>query len=89
MRASNSLDRDSSTVLVVDRREEPAPPWSKYSTIVFAEFELTERLPEQAYFWTSEWQKDEQEADEDIRAGRVRRFPTAEELIADLDSLED
>jgi hypothetical protein len=41
-----------------------------------------ERLPEQAYFWTSEWQEGEREADEDIRAGRVKRFSTAEEAIA-------
>ena len=39
----------------------------------------------QDYFWTPEWQKDEREADEDIEAGRVKRFSTAEELIADLD----
>ena len=42
----------------------------------------------QAYFWTEEWQKGEREADEDIKAGRVKRFATVEELIADLNSSE-
>lgn len=37
--------------------------------------------PESAYFWTREWQEDEREADEDIRAGRVTRFDNADEGI--------
>ena len=39
----------------------------------------------QAYFWTNEWQEAEKEASEDIKAGRVKTFDTAEELLADLD----
>jgi antitoxin MazE len=39
----------------------------------------------QAYFWTKRWQKDEREADEDIKAGRVKSFDSADELIKDLD----
>ena len=38
----------------------------------------------QAYFWTKEWQEAEKEASEDIKAGRVKTFDTAEELIKDL-----
>ena len=38
----------------------------------------------QAYFWTKKWQEAEREADEDIKAGRVRAFDSAEELIKDL-----
>jgi len=78
----------NSTATVTYRREEPAAPWSEFSTIVFSRFDLTERLPEQAYFWTSEWQQAEREADEDIKAGRVRRFSTAEAAIAYLHSPE-
>ena len=33
----------------------------------------------QAYFWTEEWQKGERKADEDIKAGRVKRFKSATE----------
>lgn len=33
----------------------------------------------QAYFWTEEWQKAEREADEDIRAGRVKEFKSGKE----------
>ncbi len=39
----------------------------------------------QAYFWTKEWQEAERDASEDIKAGRVKTFDTAEELIKDLD----
>ncbi len=39
----------------------------------------------QAYFWTKEWQEAEKEASADIKAGRVKTFDTAEELLADLD----
>jgi AbrB family looped-hinge helix DNA binding protein len=31
----------------------------------------------QAYFWTEEWQEGERKADEDIKAGRVKRFKSA------------
>jgi AbrB family looped-hinge helix DNA binding protein len=39
----------------------------------------------QAYFWTEKWQDAEKEADEDIRAGRVKVFDSVEELIKDLE----
>jgi antitoxin MazE len=42
----------------------------------------------QAYFWTEEWQEGEREAEEDLKAGRVERFETLEDLIADLDAEE-
>ena len=40
----------------------------------------------QAYFWSEDWQAAEREADEDIRAGRVRVFDDVEALFADLDA---
>ena len=39
----------------------------------------------QAYFWTKRWQEGEREADDDIKAGQVRTFESAEELIKDLE----
>jgi len=39
----------------------------------------------QAYFWTKRWQEAEREADEDIKAGRVKTFTSVDELIKDLD----
>lgn len=41
---------------------------------------------EQAWFWTKEWQEMEKEADEAIKAGRVKGFDNVEELIKDLNS---
>lgn len=38
----------------------------------------------QAYFWTPRWQQGEQEAEEDLRRGRVSAFDSVEDLIADL-----
>ncbi len=40
----------------------------------------------QTYFWTREWQEGEREADEDIRAGRIKTFDSVDELIAELKS---
>mgnify|MGYP000134401135 CR=1 FL=1 len=37
-----------------------------------------------AWYWSKEWQAKELEADEDIKAGRVKHFDDVEELIKDL-----
>ena len=39
---------------------------------------------DQAWFWSKEWQAGEHEADADIKAGRVKKAKTAEELIRSL-----
>jgi AbrB family looped-hinge helix DNA binding protein len=39
----------------------------------------------QAYFWTRRWQEGELEAEKDIRAGRVKVFKSAKELLEELD----
>ena len=41
---------------------------------------------EQAYFWTPEWQKKEQEVDKALHKGEYKEFETVEELIRDLHS---
>jgi AbrB family looped-hinge helix DNA binding protein len=35
----------------------------------------------QAYFWTEEWQRGERKADEDMKAGRVKRFKSAADAV--------
>ena len=40
----------------------------------------------QAYFWTPRWQEGERQAEEDIKAGRVKKFDSVDDLIADLES---
>jgi bifunctional DNA-binding transcriptional regulator/antitoxin component of YhaV-PrlF toxin-antitoxin module len=50
--------------------------------------ELHPLLPhraEQAWFWTERWQMMEQEAEDDITAGRTETFDTADEFLADLE----
>lgn len=42
----------------------------------------------QAYFWTEEWQKGERKADEDIKAGRVKKFKSATESVKYLEDRE-
>ena len=41
--------------------------------------------PEQAWYWTREWQAKEREADDDRAAGRVTRFETDEDFLRALD----
>ena len=41
--------------------------------------------PEQAGFWTREWQEKEREADDDLSAGHVTSFDTDAEFLAALD----
>lgn len=43
--------------------------------------------PDQAWFWTKEWQEGEREADADIAAGRGRIFMSDEEFQAALDEV--
>jgi hypothetical protein len=41
--------------------------------------------PDQAWFWTREWQAREREADDDLAAGRVTSYESDEEFLAALD----
>lgn len=38
----------------------------------------------QAYFWSKDWQAGEHEASADIRAGRIKSFPSVKSLMRDL-----
>lgn len=42
---------------------------------------------DQAWFWSQRWQQMEREADADIAAGRLKRFESADALLADLDEV--
>ncbi|MGD9894897.1 MAG: AbrB/MazE/SpoVT family DNA-binding domain-containing protein [Dehalococcoidia bacterium] len=42
--------------------------------------------PDQAWFWTKEWQAGEREADEEIRTGAGRIFYSDEEFLAALEA---
>jgi bifunctional DNA-binding transcriptional regulator/antitoxin component of YhaV-PrlF toxin-antitoxin module len=43
---------------------------------------------DQRWFWTERWQQMEREAEDDIAAGRVERFESAEDFLASLDDCE-
>ena len=50
--------------------------------------ELRAHVPvpaDQRWFWTERWQRMEREADDDVAAGRVERFDSVDEFLADLD----
>ena len=36
--------------------------------------------PDQAFFWSDEWQERERRADEDIRSGRIHRLESVDDL---------
>lgn len=38
----------------------------------------------QAWFWSKKWQKEEREAEEDIKTGRIKTFNDADDLMKDL-----
>ena len=45
---------------------------------------VAERDPDQAWFWTAEWQAKEREADDDIREGRYDDYDTADDFVNSL-----
>ncbi len=45
---------------------------------------LTEHNPDQAWFWTPEWQSGERQADADKAAGRFTRYDNGDEFLAAL-----
>jgi hypothetical protein len=48
-------------------------------------FEQMRKLnPDQAWYWTEEWQHKEREADEDIAAGRVTSYSSGDDFLAAL-----
>jgi hypothetical protein len=50
-------------------------------------FALMQRLnPDQAWFWTEEWQAGEREADADIAAGRTTFHASTDDFLAAMDA---
>ena len=43
--------------------------------------------PDQAWFWTDEWQAGEREVDGELKAGKAIRFETDDAFIARLDGI--
>lgn len=73
----------------VRRRHRLDEPGAQVEVVERADgvIELHPLLPhraDQAWFWAARWQAMEQEAQDDITAGRVETFDSGEELLADL-----
>lgn len=41
---------------------------------------------DQVWFWSKEWQKEEKQAEKDIKNGKVKKFNSSQELFEDLDN---
>jgi hypothetical protein len=57
------------------------PPAKLVVVLDFVSY-LVERDPDQAWFWTPEWQAGERQADEDLRTGNFDDFDTMDDFIA-------
>jgi hypothetical protein len=71
---------------VVQRIKE-GDPVTLVLTREHGQLKLREVDPDQAWFWTREWQQKEREADADLAASRYKRFHSDEEFLGYLDSL--
>lgn len=74
VRHRHRLDQPGAQVEIVERED--------------GVIELHPLLPhraDQAWFWAERWQAMEQEAQEDITAGRIETFDSADEFLADLE----
>ena len=68
---------------LTDSYSETAGPQQLYA--LHPETNETVRIdPNQAWFWTAEWQAGEREADADLAAGRYEDFGSLEEFLAAL-----
>jgi hypothetical protein len=55
------------------------------AAILLEEISVGRIDPEQAWFWTREWQAKEREADEDLAASRGTRYESDKDFLAALD----
>ena len=72
---------------LVQHGESPAPESPITSSTDVSILGVTSRDPDQAYYWTPEWQNDEEEARGDILAGRVSVLNNPDEVEAHFSSL--
>ncbi len=68
---------------LVDRLPEGAVD---VAAIMLGEISAGRIDPEQAWYWTREWQAKEREADDDRTAGRVSRYQSDEDFLTALDA---
>lgn len=69
----------------IDARLKTLPPAKLMVVYDFVNY-LAERDPDQAWFWTPEWQAGEREADEDLQTGNYEDFDSMDDFITALKS---
>jgi hypothetical protein len=55
------------------------------AAVILGEISAGRIDPEQAWYWTREWQAKEREADDDRTTGRVSRYESDEDFLTALD----
>ena len=66
--------------------------WGRLTARLFSQLRTQARFgsqnvgDDQTWYWTEQWQLWEQQADNDIAFGRVKKFSTVAELLADLEA---
>jgi hypothetical protein len=64
--------------------------WGKWTAKLFGRLRRQSEIGsamnpnDQAWYWSREWQHWEQQAEQDVAAGRVKEFARVDDLIADL-----
>ncbi|MGH2516252.1 MAG: hypothetical protein ACRDHP_11410 [Ktedonobacterales bacterium] len=72
-------------VAAQERGQAPDEYFRSWVQAVVQQTECEEIDPDQAWFWTPEWQAKEREADAALAAGDYTRYETDEEFLAALD----
>lgn len=67
----------------IDARLSTLPAAKLVTVLDFVSY-LADRDPDQAWFWTPEWQAGERQTDEDLRTGNYEDFDTMDDFITSL-----
>jgi len=69
----------------ISRQDSPLTHGRGFASLVITRPSSLCQCETPPYFWTGKWQEGEREADEDMKAGRVKSFDSVDELIKELD----
>jgi AbrB family looped-hinge helix DNA binding protein len=78
-----TLPGEIRTLLGLNEGDDLAFSLNEQGQVVISRLEVIP--PDQAWFWTEQWQKAEREAQADITAGRTHRYANVDEALAALE----